>query len=217
MQLVGLLPQAWPLLGAVVGIGVVMHTTLGIVASLPFFVMSLLLICLFRRPHCELPDEPLGVLSPTRGNITAITVVQDPMLPRRAMQIELTRAFCHPVQLLSPIEGKVREIRKLTTTHGVTGGMQVEFGVWIQTDEKQDVVMVVKAAKFLLKTCLSIHTGVRLGQGQALGAIPILYKITIYISESAQIRQKVGRNVHAGASVLARLNEVKENDERRST
>ena len=78
---------------------------------------------------------------------------------------------------------------------------------WIQTDEKDDVVMIIMSpSKWPARANCTIHAGERIGQGRRCGRFPLFCDVDVLIPDISFLSTEVGQPVKAGVDVLATLN-----------
>ena len=125
--------------------------------SIPRWVFALFLIYLFRDPHRKIPAVPLGIICPVDGKIIGIEKVHDAYLDRSAICISVKMGFTSVYSAHSPMEGKImqrwletpRKIAPITTVNNSEpDNYVVTYAQWVQSDEKDDVVMVIEANTF---------------------------------------------------------------------
>jgi phosphatidylserine decarboxylase len=187
-----------PLLGATLAAVLVLHF-IGLRESLAFWVLALLVLVLFRDPEREVPSIPLTVLSPADGRVVTIEKTADPYLQRPSLKISISMNAYGVYTTRSPIGGKVLEPPK-----NLDDSKQ-PHGVWLQTDEGDDVVMVMNRGRLYNKPHCYIRFGDRVGQGKRCGFVHLGGRVDLYLPENSQPRVAEGEGVRAGADVIARL------------
>ena len=98
----GLLPIAVSVLAAVL-----VAQTVGITQSLVFWLITLLLLLMFRDPAREIPAVPMAIVSPADGRVISISVADDPYLLRESIHIVIHMNPYGIFTTRSPVEGKV--------------------------------------------------------------------------------------------------------------
>ena len=189
-------------------------------ASVPLWILSLSLIFLFRDPHRKIPALPLGVVCPVDGRITAIEKVFDAYLDRSAICISIKMSFIDVYSVHSPMEGKItkqwqkvpRQIQSLATVKGndtvtiaETNVDLMVFAQSIQSDEGDDMVLVVEAGTLLPRPHCYVRSGERIGQGQRCGFLRFGTQVDVLVPESTRIDVQVGDKVLAGTGIIATL------------
>jgi phosphatidylserine decarboxylase len=190
----GLIPLLAALLAAVLSLHFI-----GLRESLAFWAIALLVLVLFRDPEREVPSIPLTVLSPADGRVVVIEKTDDPYLGRPSLKITIDMNAYGVYTTRSPIAGKVLE----PPNH--LDGHQQPHGVWLQTDQGDDIVMVMNRGRLHNKPQCYIRFGDRVGQGKRCGFVHLGGRVDLYLPENSQPQVSVGGNVHAGSDVVARL------------
>jgi phosphatidylserine decarboxylase len=182
--------------------------------SIPLWVFTIFLIYLFRDPHRKIPAVPLGIICPVDGKIIAIEKVHDAYLDRSAICISVKMSFTSVYSAHSPMEGKImqrwletpRKIVPMTTVNNSEpDNYVVTYAQWVQSDEKDDVVMVIEANTFLPRPQCYAQSGDRIGQGQRCGFLRFGTCVDILVPVSTHIDVNVGNKVLAGVDVIATL------------
>jgi phosphatidylserine decarboxylase len=100
----------------------------------------------------------------------------------------------------SPVEGKILEIPQ---TDSFNPGMP--NGVWLQTDQKDDVVVVMNRGRLHTAPRCYVRIGERVGQGQRCGFVHLGSLVDVYVPANTRINVKPGDRVQAGSTVVATL------------
>ena len=172
----------------------------GFALSLFFAALLLSGVFLFRDPVCEVPADPLAIVSPASGEIVSICEVEDYRLSRRAQRVRIKLSLGDTHSLRSPIEGKV-----LNQWHSSEAGgdFQRYCAFWIQTDESDDLVLGLGMDAAAMFTRMTLSSGQRAGQGQRCGFLYLSGTIDVYVPENARIELTSGEHVCAGTTILA--------------
>lgn len=187
-----------PLLVAVTLAFLVWHFV-SLPASLIFWMLSLLVLFMFRDPERDIPSMPMAVVSPVDGRIVEINTVRDPYLERQSIHVAVQMNTYGVFTARSPVEGKVLEPSCLPDN------VKRPHGVWLKTDEGDDVVMVMNKGRFKNDPHCYIRFGERIGQGKRCGFVPLGSLIELYLPEESRLAVAVGDMVHAGSDVIAKL------------
>ncbi len=187
-----------PLL-AFAGVGILITHFLGWFWSLPFWVGCVLIVYLFRDPEREIPSSPLAVVSPADGVIAAVDEVHDPYLDRQAilLAIEMSRFGVYSTR--SPVEGKFLE------PPNSGDGVSRPHGVWVKTDEDDDLVLVMHRGPLNNLPHCYVQIGQRVGQGQRCGFIQLGGRVEVYLPINSRVQAASGSRVSAGSDVIATL------------
>ena len=186
-----------PLLATTLTAVLVLHF-IGLRESLAFWALGLLVLVLFRDPEREIPSIPLTVLSPADGRVVAIAKTADPCLHRPSLKVAINMNAYGVYTTRSPIGGKVLEPPNNLDDNQ-------PHGVWLQTDEGDDIVMVMNRGRLNNKPHCYIRFGDRVGQGKRCGFVHLGGRVDLYLPENSQPLVALGNTVHAGADVIARL------------
>ena len=190
----GLLPLLLLVLAAVL----VMHF-IGFAMSLFFWLLALLVLMVFRDPERQILSLPLSVLSPADGRIVAVEQTHDPYLQRPSVRISIDM---HPYGVFttrSPVEGKVLE------PPNAPADTKNPHGVWLQTDEGDDIVMVMNKGRLHNKPQCYVGIGDRIGQGRRCGFVHLGGRIEVYLPDDSLPAVAPGSTVHAGTDAIASL------------
>ena len=79
------------------------------------------------------------------------------------------------------------------------------YVMWIQSDEKDDVVLILDIPSSWQKPRCYIHVGERIGQGQRCGRTRLGGNVDLFMPANVRLAVGHGDHVRAGASVLATL------------
>jgi len=175
-------------------------------ASLPLWALVLLLLFLFRDPVRQVPAVPLGIVSPVDGKVVAIDTVHDAYLDRQALSVSVKMGITNVYSAHSPMEGKVME-QWLDVPRKIAGTEEevITYAQWIQSDEKDDVVLVIEVNSHLPRPQCYAQSGERIGQGQRCGFIHFGSHVEVLIPITSRIEVSVGDNILAGTDIIATL------------
>ena len=187
-----------PLLAAILVAVLVMHF-LGLVYSLPLWLLAGLMLVLYRDPNRDTPSRPLSVVSPADGRVSYVNHTPDPYLDRASLKISIEMSPLDVYTARSPVEGKVLE------PHGHNGNNNEPQGVWLQTDEGDDIVMVMSRGRLNNKPRCYFGFGERVGQGRRCGFIHWGGRIDVYLPDYSRAEVEENARVFGGADVIASL------------
>ena len=187
-----------PLLVTTVAAVLVLHFA-GLVASLAFWALVVLVLLVFRDPERDIPSIPMAVLSPADGRVTSVSATHDPFLQRPSILVSVQMNPYGVFTTRSPVEGKVRE------APNPSGSAGQPHGVWLQTDEGDDVVMVMNRGRLRNEPRCYIRYGERVGQGKRCGFVHLGGKVDVYLPETCRPAVSVGDWVRSGSDVIANL------------
>jgi phosphatidylserine decarboxylase len=186
------------LLAAILAAVVVLNFS-GLQTSLPFWGLSLLILVIFRDPERDIPSQPMAVVSPADGRVSSVTTTRDPYLDRDSIRVTLQMNPYGVFTTRSPVEGKV-----LQPPH-TPKDARMPHGVWLQTDEGDDVVMVMMRGRLHTAPRCYIRIGERIGQGKRCGFVHLGGQVDVYLPERSRLAVDVGDWVRSGSDIIATL------------
>lgn len=192
--------EGWLSIFLVGGVAVAVWFEFGWPWSLPLWALVLLLLMMFRDPVRDVSATPLAVVSPADGRVQAVETVRDPYIDRDAQRVTIRM---HPYGVFStrsPAEGRMLEPRRVGTD-----GQPLPHGVWLQTDEGDDLVIVMNRGPLRNAPRCYVRFGERVGQGQRCGFITLGSTIELFLPANSRVKVRPGERVHAGADVIAQL------------
>ncbi len=184
---------------------VVLQHEYGFLIALPVWLFVAFLLFFFRDPKRKVPSAPLGVICPVDGVVEVIGKRNDVYLGRPAIRIVMRMRFfgCHLVR--SPIEGRIAAL----WTHSAlkrmgSGHYKPRYALHIQTDEKDDVMMINCSTVKWGLSCF-YQAGERIGQGRRSGFNLFPARVVLYLPENSKMHVSVGSKVIAGTDIIATL------------
>lgn len=181
---------------------IILHLIFGLVVW-PLWLLVVLAAFFYRDPRRHTPCAPLGVIVPADGTVTAVETTEDRFLKRESLCISLRMNWYGAYTLRGVIEGKVMQHwlhRSETSQPG-----RVQHVIWIQTDQKDDIVMTLHAGAWFSRMHCYIASGDRIGQGKRCGFILLGTRIDVYLPKRSRTTHKPGDRVHAGSEILGEL------------
>ena len=197
--------EGWLWIAAILIPASIVHFFYGL-AALPLWGLVLALLFLFRDPARKIPAAPLGIVSPVDGKVVAIKTVHDTYLDRQALCVSIKMGFTSVYSAHSPMEGKVLEQwldvprKSAATDEAVT-----TYAQWIQSDENDDVVLVIESSPHSPRPQCYARSGERIGQGQRCGFIRFGSQVDVLIPETSRVNVSLGDGVLAGSDIIATL------------
>jgi len=173
----------------------------------PFWTVVLVVMYLYRDPNRVIPSLPLGLVSPADGKIIKIQNQLDPFLKRESICISLQMNWYGIFVLRAVTEGKVMQhwVHESKRKRDPEFDGPLQHAIWIQTDEEDDVVVVIHAAGRYRKMHCYTATGERIGQGKRCGFIPFGTRIDILLPPNIRINTKEGERIQSGRDLLGEL------------
>ncbi len=184
---------------ACAGLGIIVAQALGWPWSLPFWAGCVFVVYLFRDPDREIPSSPLAVVSPADGVVASVEEVRDPYLDRQAILLVIEMSQLGVYSTRSPVEGKFLE------PPNAGDGLNRPHGVWVKTDEDDDLVVVMHRGRLKNLPRCYVQIGQRVGQGQRCGFIQMGGRIEVYLPINSRVQVASGTHVNAGSDVIATL------------
>jgi phosphatidylserine decarboxylase len=123
----------------------------------------------------------------------------DPYLQRQSIRVTVQM---HPYGVFttrSPIEGKVLE------PPNYPDDARKPHGVWLQTDEGDDIVMVMTRGRLNSEPRCYIRFGERTGQGKRCGFVHLGGRVDIYLPANSRMVVAEGDVVRSGSDPIATL------------
>ena len=194
--------EGWPWLIFLAVAGMFIAWQWGLVWASPVVVLCILKFLLFRDPGRSVPPLPLAVLAPIDGHILKIESGDGAMLPGRGSRIAIRTNHFGAYTVRSPIEGTILDVRKQAGKAGLPG---MPSGLWVRSEEDDDVVLLFPVERFGLAPKAFVRYGERVGQGQRFAYLRLAPRAEVYVPETAEIRVREGDRVLAGSTVLAEL------------
>jgi phosphatidylserine decarboxylase len=190
---------------AVAGIAALVHMAAGFPWAAPVWLLALAVVWLFRDPDRSIPPVPLGVVSPADGRVIAAGPVRDEYLDRDALGVTIRMRRSGVFIMRSPVEGKVQKMWTGITPKGTAANAGSGVAFWLQTDEGDDVVIVVSTSKRMLHSRCYVHVGERIGQGQRCGLTPFGAVVEVLMPAGSRVETDTGMRVQSGSDLIATL------------
>lgn len=189
----GVAREGWPFIAATVVAGVAAWFVEPEWTAL-FAAVGFALVLKFRDPARLVPPEPLGVVSPVDGVVELIETTEDPCLGRSALRIRIRVARFGAYSARAPVEGKLLDFKG-----------QRERGMRIQTDEHDDIILILNEAPAFARPRSLLGYGSRVGQGQRCALLRLARIAEVYLPVGSRVHVHPGRRVLAGSELLATL------------
>lgn len=172
---------------------------------MPLLPVIALLMLYYYDPDRQLPSHPLGVMSPIDGTVTMVDLFHDPFLQRPARRIRIRPHLLRVYHSRSPTEGKLMEYWPQRSAQGY-GYADIKAALWIQTDELDNLTMIISGKSAAGRPECTVQAGERIGQGARCGRFPIFSRVDILIDQNAYLNVQPGQTVKAGIDTLATFN-----------
>lgn len=165
--------------------------------ALPVVLLAVLLMWLYRDPHRRIPSRPLTLVSPVDGKVLSVELTTDRFLKREALHIAIDMSVSGVFSLRSVTEGKIMQIWQEQNGHGRC------LAIWVQTDELDDTVVVLRPGRWLRRLSYQLAIGGRIGHGQRFGHILFGNRIDVYLPASSRSTIVADQDVLAGCDGIA--------------
>lgn len=197
-----LAPEGIPFIAAAGIAVIVLWNLLGLTFAIIPILVLIWLYLIFRDPMRASPAAPLGVLSPVDGVIVDVSRTTQGSIHPEAHKIIIAVNSLGTYTARCPAEGKIMDIR-VSRKDGRAATS--ENGLWVQTDEGDDVVLHFNGHRFNVAPRAFLGYGERVGQGQRCAYLRLTRVAEIQISADSRILVNVGQKVLAGVDVLGKL------------
>jgi phosphatidylserine decarboxylase len=189
------------LLALVIITGAVIHFFGAVYSILPLVLLAYSYL-IFRDPKREVPAVPLGVVSPADGIIADVSVTDKGVLDSESHRIVIRLNSLGTYTARCPIEGKIMDLASEPPERSVSSSTN---GLWIQSDEGDDVVLQFRGYRFGLAPLAFMRYGERVGQGQRCAFLRLTREAEVQLPIASRLMVQVGQRVTAGTDVLAKL------------
>lgn len=192
--------EGWPFILIVFGAGIALLARVDVLWAIPVFIFWIFLVLLFRDPHRDIPSAPLAVLAPVDGLIQSIEPTDKGLLDREALKIRIRIDHAGAYTARSPVEGSLYDLRD-----NVSAGSRLvgQPGMWIHTDEGDDVVFMLNSHPLLPRPKGFLRYGERVGMGQRCAYIRLASHAEVYLPGNARLLVQAGDRVCSGTTQLA--------------
>ena len=190
----------WLLL-VVAGVGLTWRYASPIYLLLPV-LLFVYLFAIFRDPRRHIPAEPLGVVCPVDGIVTDVGLTDASVLGGEAHTIAIAVDSFGTYTARCPVEGKIMDFRGESKHDAVR---RLSSGLWVQTDEGDDVVLQFKGHRFGLAPLAFLRFGERVGQGQRCAYLRLTRVAELQIPIDGRLLVERGQRVKAGCDLLGKL------------
>lgn len=193
--------EGWPAIGLTGVAAILAYVALSPWAGIGLALVLAALLWLFRDPRRKIPSSPLAAVCPVDGRVLELEQgARDPWLDRSAVRLLIEVNALGVYSVRAPVEGKVMR----QWFPGVDDDAPAR-AQWIQTDEMDDVVVVVKSARLTGSRYCRAHSGERIGQGQRCGYLPFGGVVELWLPENVRLGVQAGDRTLSGVTVLGTL------------
>ena len=165
-------------------------------------VLFIWLFAVFRDPIRNIPAVPMGLVSPVDGIVTEVGLTDHSVLGGEAHRIVIEIDSLGSYTARSPAEGKIMDFRGNGEQESVR---KFSSGLWIKTDEGDDVVLQFKRHRFGFAPLALLSFGERIGQGQRCAYLRLTRVAELQFPIHGRMLVEPGQRVIAGCDVLGKL------------
>lgn len=194
--------EGLPYLLATLGLCAMTWHFLGALFVAPLLVLFVWLFLIFRDPSREVPAVPLGVVSPVDGVVLAVSLTDSSVLGGEAQKVTIAVDSFGTYTARCPIEGKIMDLCGEAEKSRLGSN---ENGLWVRTDEDDDVILQFAGHRFGLAPRAFLRFGERVGQGQRCAFLRLTRRADVQLPLAARIQVEEGQRVSAGSDLLAKL------------
>ncbi|MDH4073075.1 MAG: hypothetical protein OEV41_08225 [Gammaproteobacteria bacterium] len=166
----------------------------GIILMWQFFI--------FRDPLRDVPAAPLGVVCPVDGIVSVVELTDESALNGEAHRIVIRVDSFGTYTARCPAEGKIMDFHAAVPRIAATG---IASGLWVRTDEGDDVVLQFHGHRFGLAPLAFLGYGERVAQGQRCAYLRLTRVAEVQLPINSRVLVRAGQKVAAGADLLAKL------------
>ena len=174
----------------------------GLLYAMPPVALFSYLFLIFRDPARAVPAVPLGVVSPVDGVVVGIGLTDNGTLGGEAQKILVRVDSLGTYTARCPVEGKIMDLGAESEKPRILADAS---GLWVRTDENDDVILRFTGHRFGLAPLAFLRFGERVGQGQRCAYLRLTRMAEIQLPLAARIQVTEGQRVSAGSDVLAKL------------
>ena len=184
-----------------IGIGVAWQQA-GVNYAIPLAIPFIYFFLVFRDPRRNVPAVPLGIVSPVDGTVVDIGLTDKSVLIGEAHKIIIRVDSLGTYTARCPVEGKIMDLRGDQPHQPVPGETS---GLWVRTDEDDDVILQFHGHRFGLAPRAFLRYGERVGQGQRCAYLRLTRFAEVQLPINGRVLVTAGQRVAAGSDVLAKL------------
>jgi len=160
------------------------------------------LFLVFRDPKRAIPAVPLGVVSPVDGTVVEVSLTDSGALDGEAHKVSIRVDSLGTYTARCPVEGKIMDFRGTVPESAALGSVS---GLWVQTDEGDDVVLQFNGHRLGFAPLAFLGYGERVGQGQRCAYLRLSRYAEVQLPINARVMVSKVQKVAAGIDILAKL------------
>jgi phosphatidylserine decarboxylase len=165
-------------------------------------VLLIWMLLVFRDPIRDVPAVPLGVISPVDGTVVEVGLTDNGALNGEAHRILIRVNSLGTYTARCPSEGKIMDFSVAVPDSAAVGAAS---GLWVQTDEGDDVVLQFHGHRFGLAPLAFLGYGERVGQGQRCAYLRLTRLAEVQLPIHSRVHVTAGQKLAAGVDLLAKL------------
>jgi phosphatidylserine decarboxylase len=201
--------EGWPHVAIAGFILFVVHSTLGLAWSWPFWIIFVFVLQFFRDPGRLVPLVKDAVLSPADGRVIIVEKTFDPYARRDALKISVFMNVFNVHSNRSAVNGIIKQIEyfpgKFVNADLDKASTENERNAVIIDSNGHTVTLVQVAGLIARRILCYAHLGDKLKKGERYGFIRFGSRVDIYLPLEAEPLVSVGDIVSATSTVLAKL------------
>lgn len=174
----------------------------GWIAALLPASATVALFLLFRDPHRQVPSHPLAAVSPVDGYVVEVTTTAEGINGAAAHRIILRVDSFGAYTARSPVEGTILDPQGKRPGPEAAGE---HAGLWIRTDEGDDVLLRFHGYRFRLAPRAFSRYGERLGQGERCAYLRLTRYAEVWLPMNSRVQVVKGQRLRAGSDILGTL------------
>jgi len=196
-----------------------MFTTL-IAAVLGWAIIALLLLAVtllighfFRDPERISTAGEADIISPADGRVIAVTNVRttrftDKPAMRISIFMSILDVHVNRIPISGTIEGAYYQKGRFMAANLAQASDENEQNwLWIRSDSGADIVIAQVAGLIARRIVCWPEVGDRVLRGERFGMIRFGSRVDLYVPENSEVLVYQGRHVHAGETLLCKLNQ----------
>ncbi|MEM7763706.1 MAG: hypothetical protein AAF290_06465 [Pseudomonadota bacterium] len=191
-------------------IAIAIAKLIGPLYALPVLIPVAFLIALFQDPVRQAPLRPRAVLAPCDGKVISVEKTRSGLLDRESLRVVIRVNPLGAYTIRAPVEGMIFDPRDNAREGSRMSG---RGGMWLRTDEGDDVVVTFSKGGWLSTPQAFRRYGERVGHGHRCGFLRLARICEVYLPADAMPRVAVGDRVLATADILAELRRDRRKEE----
>jgi len=183
-----------------------------VIASIPFWIMSIFIIQFFRDPPRKISTKKNVVVSGADGKVIAIDETIDPYQKKKSIKVSVFMNVFNVHSNKAPIDGiilkKIYFSGKFLNAALSKASLENErCAIIIQAKKnpKQTITCVQIAGLIARRILCYKKTGDSVTRGERYGFIKFGSRVDLYLPLKTSIRVQVGQKVKNGESIIAEL------------